>query len=85
MQKERERERKKPNKKLNEIFSFIKKLSTEQKLKLSEKEFDKEVILFFNITDFRVVSSKKKLMETLDLIEKKFVAWGVYEICIKKN
>ena len=78
-----QKERKKESKKLNEIFEFIKMLISKKNLKLSEKQFNKELILFFNITDFRVVASKTKLMETLDLIEKHLIKWGDYEIWIK--
>ena len=76
-----EKERK--NKKLDEIFKFINKLKTEDKLKLLEKDFNKEVILFFDVTDFRVIASKTKLMETLDLIETVPIRWGDVEIWIK--
>lgn len=86
MQKEREKEsnKERENNKLDLIFQFIDKLKSKNKLKLSEKEFNKELILFFNVTDFRVVASKTKLMVTLDLIKTESIRWGEREIWIKK-
>jgi len=85
MQKESNSKQQQESKKLNQVFEFIKKLRSEKNLNLSEKKFNKELILFFNITDFRVVASKIKLMETLDLIEIKTINWGEREIWIKEN
>jgi len=81
----KEKEKEKEKQKLTVFYSFISKLRAEKKLKLSEKEFNKELILFFNITDFRAIASKTKLMETLDLIEKKSIQWEGVEIWIKEK
>lgn len=86
MNKEKENDtNKQRNKKMFEIFQFVDKLRLEKKLKLSEKEFNKELLLFFDITDFRVVASKTKLMETLDLIEVHQIEWGEKEVWINEK
>lgn len=86
MQKEKEIERKKENetenKKLTEIYAFIKSLKHE---KYKEKGFNKEIILFFGVSDFRVIAGKTKLMETLDLIRIETVGWGEKEIWINES
>lgn len=80
-EKERENERKK---KLNDVFDFLKQLKSKNKLKLTIREFQKEIILFFGIVDFRAIESKMRLMSTLDLIENKTIRLGQREIWIKK-
>jgi len=68
MQKKKESEGKK-NKKLNEIYDFINKLKHEKKLKLTVREFEREIILFFGAVDPRVIEAKKRVMNTLGLVE----------------
>jgi len=82
MQNKRERTNQTENKKLNEIFDFVKSLKDTN---YNEKEFNKQIILFFGVSDFRVVAGKTKLMETLDLIEFKTNSWGDRVIWIKET
>jgi len=81
MYKDNEKERKK-NKKFQEIFTFINELKTNSIKKYSIRDFNKELILFFQVTDTRAIDSKIKILETLDLIEIKN-NWAGVEVWIK--
>lgn len=86
MHKEREtnkeRTKETESKKLTEIYDFIKSLNNRE---YTTKEFNKRLILFFGVSDFRVVATKTKLMETLDLITIKDKGWGDKTIWINEN